>query len=1205
LKHFDSLRFSFSKAKATRRLIRGGLKRLDFESEPIGGSESPEHRTSHPHGKPRVAACRHRAAHHATRIGLGNIFLCILSLASPATSLLAQNSYGSLVGTVTDPSGAVTPEASVTLTNLGTSEHRGTKTDANGSYQFLSLVPGHYEVDIERDGFKSFTRQPIDVQVQTATRIDATLQVGDVRQIVHVTSETPLLQTQSASLGQTIEGSNVQNMPLNGRNLMNLVALVPGVVPQGATQGSVLNNQAAIGNYSNPAGWNNYQIGGAIAGASGEYVDGVALNIIGNNPGWIAFVPVQDAIQEFKVETNNVDPAFGRFGGGVVSFSTKSGTNAFHGSTYEFFRNTVLDANNFFLNRNGVPRSKLNQNQYGATLGGPLLRNKLFFFFSWEGYQERAGLPYSGVIPTPQQLTGNFSGLPTIIDPKTGQPFPNNIIPAGRIDPTANVLANQIKLWPAPNANEAGANYVTNALSGGSSNQYNTRIDWNVNDRQRLFVRYTDWPNNTLATDYFFIGNTGKQLPITGHTRQAVLGDTYTINPKTIADVRISATRFIFDTKPAALGANLSVLGPAWEAISKQINYQAYPWLTFSGYNAIPYPDLIELTTSSNYTISGALTRIIGRHTLRFGGEGRLLLQTSNNSLTGAGQFNFVGGPTGDAIASFLLGLPVGGTSSNISLYQVPYLFNRYQGYYAADTFQFSPKLTLNFGLRWELPGSEGEKKYNDTVLVPNATDPLSASTGLDLHGQLALVNSAQYSSRYETALHYHLFAPRIGFAWQAHNDTVLRGGYGITYLPLENWIGYGPQSSPVNAATTYLAPNATLSNPFPNGLNHPPGRDANFMQALEGGSLTSTLPNQAYPYAQQWNLDLQQQFWGGTLLDMAYAGAKGTHLGGSVNLNQLPDSYNSLGPQLLTAKATNPFAGLVPATSFLNSSFTVGQSLRPYPQFNSVSVSNFSAFDTVFHSLQVSLQKRLASAGTLLASYTWSKTLGNTDTLQGYLETNAVGGIQDYNNLTADRSLMSFDVPQRFVASYVADLPFGRGHHWLPNVSGVPDKLISGWAVNGITTFQSGFPLVMTYALPTALSTYFGAGTPRPNVLPGCSKGIGGSALSRIGEWFNTGCFSAPSDYGYGNEKRADPTLRGQGIDNWDIAASKNTHLSERFALEFRGEFFNTFNRVQFAPPGTSYNPDTLGTSSNTFGVVTIQNNSPRQIQFALRLRY
>jgi hypothetical protein len=589
---------------------------------------------------------------------------------------------------------------------------------------------------------------------------------------------------------------------------------------------------------------------------------------------------------------------------------------------------------------------------------------------------------------------------------------------------------------------------------------------------------------------------------------------------------------------------------------------------------------------------------------MRFGGEGRLLLQTSNESLNGAGQFVFSGGVTGDALADFLLGLPVGGTTSSISAYAVPYLFNRYQGYYAADTFQLNSKLTLNLGVRWELPGSEGEKRYDDTVLQPNATDPLSQATDLSLHGQLALVNSQQYGSRYETALHYNLFAPRAGFAWQALNKTVVRGGYGLTYLPIENWIGSGPSSSPINTATTFLSANSTLTNPFPNGLNHPPGRNVN-LSTLEGGSLTGTLPNAPYAYAQQWNFGIQHEFWSGTLLDVAYGGAKATHLSGSVNLNQIPDQYDSMGSALLNTEPTNPFAGQVPATSFLNSSFTVGQSLRPFPQFSSVSAANDAVFGTSYNSLQASLKERLPSGGTFFGSYTWAKAIGNIDTTDGFLETNAVGSTQDYDNLKADRSLMSFNVSQRFVGSYVLDLPFGRKKHFLSQVNGFADKTVSGWTVSGVTTFQSGFPLGTTYALPTVLESEFGAGTPRPNVVPGCNKQINGSGVAKLSEWFNTTCFSAPSTYGFGNEGRTDSTLRGEGIDNWDIAGSKVTSINERFSLEFRGEFFNTFNRVQFAPPNTSYNPNTLGTPSNEFGVVTSQNNQPRQIQFALRLRY
>ena len=357
-------------------------------------------------------------------------------------------------------------------------------------------MPGTYRLDVENAGYNKFSRQPIEIQVQTATRVDVTLQVGDVKQTIDVVTESPLLQTESGTLGSTIEGRQVSEMPLNGRNVMNLVGLAPGVIPQGTSMTTVLNNQNGG---TNPAGWNNYQINGAIAGMNGSYLDGVPLNIIGNNPSWSAFVPTQDAIREFKVETNNVDPAFGRFAGGVVNFSTKSGTNQVHGSAYEFLRNTKLNANNFFLNRIGSARPPLNLNQYGSTVGGPIIKNKLFGFFSWEGYRERAALQYSATVPTAAQLQGDYTGRATIIDPLNNAPFPNNIIPAGRIDPASNALANKIKLWPLPNSNQPGSNFASTTSTGGASDQYNGRVDWNASEHHRVFGRYSYWGNSTFT----------------------------------------------------------------------------------------------------------------------------------------------------------------------------------------------------------------------------------------------------------------------------------------------------------------------------------------------------------------------------------------------------------------------------------------------------------------------------------------------------------------------------------------------------------------------------------------------------------------------------------------------------------------------------------------------------------------------------------
>jgi hypothetical protein len=429
----------------------------------------------------------------------------------------------------------------------------------------------------------------------------------------------------------------------------------------------------------------------------------------------------------------------------------------------------------------------------------------------------------------------------------------------------------------------------------------------------------------------------------------------------------MKATTFKYFTAPASYGTDPSVLGQNWATLGRQLNYTAFPWLTIAGYSTVLHQDLVEFTTSSNYTLSGSLTKIAGRHTLRPGGEGRLLLFNTAQTNYGTGSLVFSRAGTGDAFASFLLGLPLGGTSSQIATFAALATFNRYHGYYITDTFQASPKLTLTDGLRWELPGSEGEKRNRDTIFLPNAADPLAGASSLPLKGRLALVNTPEYPSRYETALHYMLFSPRAGFSWRMTSDSVLRGGYGLSYLPIENWIGYGPPASPINTAVTYLSANATLSNAFPSGVNKPAARSPGFMSALEGGQLSSTSPNQPYPYSQQWNIGVRQQFGSQTLLDIAYAGTKGTHLSNAVNINQLPDSYDTMGPQLLQTRRIRlprwclPQALCIPA-------------LR---QFANISISNLPAFDTFYHSLQVQVQKRFASSVKLLVASTWSKDIG------------------------------------------------------------------------------------------------------------------------------------------------------------------------------------------------------------------------------------
>lgn len=1095
----------------------------------------------------------------------------------------------SVSGLVRDSSGAVVPKADVTLTNTKTNVQYRAATDGDGIYRVSGLVPGIYSASVAKEGFKNVVKPSIEVQTSDALTVDFALTVGAVSETVTVEAGAPLLETESSALGQVIGERQVQQIPLNGRNVMNLIALVPSVIPQGATQGSATGNQASAGDFTNAFGWGNYQIGGAVAGQSQIQYDGVTLNSTYGNTSNI--VPTQDAIQEFRVSTNTLSPDFGATAGGVVELTSKSGTNIFHGGAYEYLRNTKLDANNFFNNAAGIARSQLVQNQFGATVGGPVKRNKAFFFFNYERYTRRNGVPYEALVPTPAQLSGDFRGYSPIYDPTTGKQFQCNgvlnVICPNQIDPVANRMANILHYWPTPNANLNGGaiNYVVNAAAGADTNQYNQRFDYSISDNQKLFVRYTYLHIDTLPTTYNL--DTTSQGPRSlprglDAAHQAVIGDTYSINATTVADVRLGYMRAFTPVTPPANNIDLSQFGPFWAGIQNQLTYRQLPIPYILGTAAAPYvaADLSNDGLSNNYSIDGSITKVIGKHTFKAGLDLRRYDFRFTQISAASGLFVFAGlftgGPLTPAgsgatpVADFDLGLitPLAGTSA-FQTTRDSYSTDYYQGYYFNDTFQVTPKLTLTLGVRWELPGSYKERHNLDTVLLPQLSNPL------------ALVASPQYPSDHDLVSHNHLFAPRLGLAYRLTNKTVVRLGYGINFLP--QWVSAAaPYTSPVNAAVTNVPLFGTLSNPLlTQPLVQPAGRTPGGLAQFLGQSISSRVPNQPYPYVQQWNFGIQQEVGKASAIEVSYAGAHSIHLPIALDINQLPDSQIPTALGLFAANPSTALAGI--------------QALRPYPTYSQVVASGSFSGDSYYQSLLVKYQRRFSFGGTLLASYTWSKLLSNTEAYTTFLEANTVGGIQDYTNLRGEKSLLSFDVPNRAIISYVMELPLGSNKHFLNNLSGVADKLVSGWSVAGITTFATGFPVVITSAASNYLSTYFGAGTIRPNVVAGCNKSLDNSPSSGL-PIINAACFSAPGPFSFGDQGRVDPNLRAPGINNFDFTLAKLTRLTESVGLDFRGEFFNIFNRVQFGEPNTSFgNP--------FFGRVTSQYNTPRQVQLSLRL--
>jgi hypothetical protein len=1039
------------------------------------------------------------------------------------------------------------------------------------------------------------------------------MQVGQLNEVVEVSSASPLLQTESGTLSQIVESRTVTEMPLNGRNVMNLIALTPGVITQSSAGGSAMGNQHG-NTYSNPGGWGNYQMGGGMANQSAEYLDGVPLNAsLGNS---IALMPTQDAIQEFRVSTSNVSPEFGRFAGGVVNMATKSGSNQFHGTAYEFFRNNVFNANNFFNNEFGTERPQWNQNQYGATVGGPIKKDKTFLFASWEGWKLRLGDPLSARVPTPD--------LQAWV--------------AANGSPVAKAFFKMYALPNMPSDPVTGYNISVNGPSASNGNQVTGRLDHIVSDKQRLFVRYTWWGADTSSCDYF---QNGYGKPGENHTsQQGVISDTYTINPTTIIDASVFVTAFEFDSmSPRTNTEDMSKYGPAWVALVPQMSvyYNPMPIVPppFGGPLFFLFQNVSSTTWESNIGGSASLAKIKGPHTFKFGGEARRAYRRAFADNNASGSFTYVPSPPffepymnmahdAPVSASIQTALTIGTTSW-------------YYGFYAADTWQVSRKLTLNLGLRWEQPGSPTEMHDRNTILDANAADSLTQFAAnpyfSSLKGQLLLTNSPSYPDRQQNKLRWKLFSPRVGLAYRINEKTVIRMGAGMAYLPsdLQNI------NSPVSSATTNQW-SGDVNNPWPNGILQPVGHNPNFMATLAGTSINGVMPDQKYPVAQQWNIAVAHEFGGGLMLEVGYGGSKGTHLPiSNVTLNQLSPQVAAADLALYPGEGAlhtvpNPFFGK-PNTGVLGQSpvIPIGQLQRPYPQWGfggyggppffglnqgnaGVSINTPYVGNSSYNSLQVKVEKRFRSGGMIMANYTWAKLISDTDTLTGFLEDNGGVGAAGQNayDRRSDRSLASFDVPHRFQLSYTYDLPIGHGQKFLAGATGVLDKLVSGWGFNGQTTFQSGFPLNISQSTTTdPMEMYFGAGvaglgmgvSKRPNVVPNCSAEISGSSQSRIGQWFNTSCFAPSADWTFGNSTRVDPKLRAAGINNFDFAIFKKTQIRESVGLEFRAEAFNLFNRVQFAAPSTDINGMDMFTGKSTFGVVGGQANRPRILQFALRL--
>lgn len=1096
------------------------------------------------------------------------VFAIVFAITLLTAPVMAQTVTGTINGTVFDSTNAVMPGAAITATNSATNFSRTTKSDELGNYLLTFLPPGDYRVNVSNPGFKAALRAGVTVQADERVRLDFTLEVGEASQTVEVTAGAPLVQTSDATVGEVVDSRHIADLPLNKRNFVDLVQLTSGVTPGRPGE---FGGETTIDNFR---GRFSFSANGQRSTTNNFMLDGVDNNANLFNAGGVVIAPVVDAIQEFKVSTANFSPEFGRATGGVLSVQTKAGTNQLHGTLFEFLRNSAFDANSFFNNRAGVDKPAFRQNQFGFTAGGPVIKDKTFFFGDYQGFRVRDSRTFLSSVPLPAAREGDFSSpvYQRIYDPATAvadgsglrlTPFPNNRIPAQRFDPVAREA---ISLYPPPNTNQGSiaSNFLNNPNLTRNDDQFDIRIDQRLPDSSSFFVRYSYgnadqlWPNAMLSAENPF-GGGGKGNDSTVRTQAVTANYIRSLTPRWLSETRLGFTRTYYIGEP--LGAN----NPAFDRIvipNQRYSdlIQTIPTFSVSRLTGIgPQGNVPNVSVLNSYQLSQNIIASLGaRHTLKFGGD--LIRRQLNNNFTGSpsGAFSFTGAYTnanarvsatgGEPFADFLLGLP-GSANRDILLGG----FGRRDivaALYLQDDMKATRRLTVNIGVRWDLWTPFYEVNDRQSNFDIGAGKLVMASPDGPLGRGLRQTN-------------WKNIAPRFGFAYDldGKGQTVLRGGYSISYL------------EDLSAGKTILALNPPFA--FGDQITNSQGiipqlglKDGFMPPAIPpidsrlSGTVKMTDPGYATTYSQSWSFEVQRQIGGNFVAEAGYVGTKGTHLMERIDGNQpLP------GPGQVAAH--RPFYALYPNLGTLD---------------GLLSTANSS-----YHSLQLKLTKRFANGLSFLAAYTYGRAIEGSE---GVGETGVGSSIttmaQDPLNRRAEKALASFDMRQRFVFSYTYELPFGKGKAFL--TSGAGAALAGGWRVQGVTTLLGGEPLSVVMA-----SSSLNTGTfQRPNRV--CDGALPVSERS-IDRWFDTSCFVAPPAFTYGNAGRN--ILIGPGAVNFDVSAARDIRLAERAKVEFRAEFFNFSNTPQFYPPNSSVGSKDFGTISGVRG------GSNRQIQFGLKVLY
>lgn len=1125
----------------------------------------------------------------------------LMAACVPPGALFGQSATGTILGVIHDATGSVVPKARVVARNAGTNAVSEAVSNEEGAYTLPLLPVGSYVIEVNASGFKAYRQEGIRLQVNQQARVDVVLTVGEVTERIEVTADAAVIETTASSIGKVVDNKRIRELPLNTRNVYELIRLTPGVA-------------GSIGNSHNQVG---YSVNGVRGGLMDTLIDGVtaAFPTVNGFHG-ISVFPSVDAVEEFKVQAQNYSAEFGRSLGSVLNLVYKSGTNDFHGSAYNFLRNSKLDANNFFNNGRGIPLASFKRNQFGGVFSGPLQRDRTFFMTSFEALRQRSFRETLTTVPTALERAGDFSQTragvdrPIIIfDPLTTRPnpagsgsirdpFPGNRIPGERFDP---VSRNIIRYWPEPNQPGIPGTGQQNFYNSGSAavdtDNFDVRIDRNLTSRQRLFGRYS-YRRSFDGPPVLFPGETAiaeGRINLNDWGTNVVVDYTNSLSPSTIWSARLGFARNKFLYENTGLGFRPSSLGlPA--AIDTTVDRMMFPAISVAGQRSLGGGDHRQSGFNS-WSLVSNVTRISGKHTVKMGYEGRLLLINVWEARN-AGAFSFTAGFTqgpnpvaasataGYGFASFLLG--AGSAGNLLQGWKNVASASTYHGFYVQDDWRLTSKLTLNLGVRYDFDVPRTERYNRMNWFDPDVPSPLNNTPGYaNLTGGVKFVG-VDGNPRRQFDGDWNNIAPRVGLAYQINAKTVIRSGFaqlfGPSTMAAQGTVGpYGFRNEYlwVTSLDNGLTPYNYLRNPFPEGFRPLPGASDGLLTAV-GGRLEAPLRNQVTPYTLQWNFTVQRELPGAILFEAAYVGNGGRQQSrggeGGFTLNQIHPSYLSLGNQL-NQQVPNPFFGRGLGGVLASRTVALSQLLRPFPQFTDVLPLFSNGGNTSYHALQTTFSKRFANGMSFEGNYTFAKAIASGEShMNSY-------------DISISRSVSDVHFPHRLVFSGIYELPFGRGRRFLANLNTPAQWLLGGWQMNGILTVQSGSTISISANNTIGLATM--AARANNN---GRSGALSGRAHDRLNRWFDTSVFSQPAPFTFGNLGTRVPDIFTHYTNNLDFSLFKVFAIREGLNLQFRAEAFNALNRVQFGGPNTTV-------TSGSFGFVTTQANSPRQIQFGLKL--